>query len=75
MSSVSACVTTLSKSDIRVLYKKLLRYSNSLKYTDKNYYLDRIRGEFWRNRELTDKEEIHFQFQKGLQFLAQRRLI
>ncbi|ODN02884.1 putative peptide chain release factor C12orf65, mitochondrial [Orchesella cincta] len=53
------------------------RYSSSVqeafeilqqpKYTDKNYYQDRIRGEFWRNRELTESEEVQFQFQRQLQ--------
>lgn len=54
---------SVTKQNILQLYKKLLRYSNSLRYTDKDYYLARVRGEFWKNREITDPEEINFQFQ------------
>ena len=45
------------------LYKKLLRYSASLKYTDKDYYVRFIKGQFTKNRELTDPTEIQFQYQ------------
>lgn len=48
---------------ILALYKKLLRYSNSLKYTDKSYYCARVRGEFGKNRNILDNSVIHFQYQ------------
>jgi len=53
----------VSRTAVLTLYKKLLRYSNSLQYTDKDYYCARVRGEFWKNRNLTDKQEVNFQLQ------------
>jgi hypothetical protein len=34
------------------LYKKLLRYSENLKFTDKGYFLNRVRAEYQQNRNL-----------------------
>lgn len=45
------------------LYKQMLRYSNSLKYTDKEFYMQKIRNEFIKQRELTEPQEITFQYQ------------
>ena len=45
------------------LYKQLLRYSNSLKYTNKPFYEDRIRAEFRKHRGEKDPEVISFQYQ------------
>ena len=40
------------------LYRQLLRYSESLKFTDKNYFCERIRGEYEKNKDLTDTKLI-----------------
>lgn len=52
----------MNKKEILNLYKNLLRYSNNLKLTDKDYYLKRVRKEFQQNRELNDPEKVLFSF-------------
>ena len=44
--------------EILRLYRDLLRYSRTLKYTDVEFYFNRIRQEFARNKTLTDENEI-----------------
>lgn len=48
---------------VLTLYKKLMRYSNSLKFTDKDYYCARVRGEFRKNRQVADNSAVQFQYQ------------
>jgi len=58
-----------TKVEVRLvlsLYKKLMRYSNSLKYTDKDFYARRIRTEFNKYRNSRDSNEINFQYQVTL---------
>ncbi|KAJ8675475.1 hypothetical protein QAD02_011261 [Eretmocerus hayati] len=50
------------RSEILGLYKNLLRYGQSLKYTDKKYFISRVRRNFLNNSSLTDEQEIEFQF-------------
>lgn len=52
----------VTSQEIIRLYRNLLRYGNQLKYTDKSFYLQRIREEFHRNRGLKTKEDIEFNF-------------
>ncbi|GAU94846.1 hypothetical protein RvY_06554 [Ramazzottius varieornatus] len=40
------------------LYKNLLRYSQRLQYTDKDYFVERIRTEFEQNRDVQDQAEL-----------------
>lgn len=42
------------------LYRRLLRYGQNLQLTDQTYYLRRVKGEFRRNRQLTDPVQIDF---------------
>lgn len=42
------------------LYRRLLRYGQNLQLTDQTYYLRRVKGEFRRNRKLTDPVQIEF---------------
>lgn len=44
------------------LYKNLLKYSDQLQFTDKSYYVNRIKDEFRTNKSLTKSEEIEFNF-------------
>lgn len=64
-----------SRAAILKLYKDMLRYSETLRLTDKEFYLRRIRFEFKKNKNLTTKEESTFSFQKGVNFLHNKRLI
>lgn len=43
------------------LYRDLLRYSETLKYTDVNFYLNRIKQEFAAGKLLEDEREIQRQ--------------
>lgn len=40
------------------LYRDLIRYSQRLKYTDVNFYLNRIKQEFAKGKTLEDESEI-----------------
>lgn len=42
------------------LYKRLIRYGQQLKLTDADYYLNRVRSEFHRNKKLKIATEIEF---------------
>lgn len=44
------------------LYKHLLKYGNQLQFTDKWYYMNKIRDEFKLNKSLKKPEEIEFCF-------------
>lgn len=45
------------------LYRDLLRYGRTLRFTDKKYFKIRLRKEFKNNQGLTDKGAIDFHFQ------------
>ncbi|XP_014228106.1 MIEF1 upstream open reading frame protein [Trichogramma pretiosum] len=57
------------------LYKNLMRYSQNLKYTDKKYFVHRVRKAFLNNRTLTEQTEVDFHYQKGLMLLKHKRVI
>ncbi|XP_071446092.1 mitochondrial ribosome and complex I assembly factor AltMIEF1 isoform X1 [Hetaerina americana] len=63
-----------SPNQVLSLYRSLLRYRKQLKYTDKNYFSKRIRKEFERNRTLAPEESV-FQYERGLVFLQNKRVI
>lgn len=54
------CVPTVR--EILSLYKSLLKYSNHLTLTDKNYFKKRVRAEFKANKELTKLKDIQFYY-------------
>lgn len=51
---------TITRLQVKRLYKELLKYGYSLKLTDKNYYKSRIKQEFLDNKELVKPDEIQF---------------
>jgi hypothetical protein len=51
---------TITRLQVKRLYKELLKYGCSLKLTDKNYYKSRIKQEFLDNKELVKPDEIQF---------------
>lgn len=65
----------IGRQQILSLYKNLILYSKTLQFTDKKYYLKRIRTEFQNNKNLQDIKEIEFHYQKGCIFLQNKRLI
>lgn len=67
--SLRSSAIFLDKNSVLRLYKDLLRYSGRLVYTDKNYYLNRVRTEFRKNQSLSRTEDIHFYFNVRLHYL------
>lgn len=53
---------TIERIQILNLYKQLLRYSNKLTYTNKDYYLRRVKDKFRANQNLTDSNDIEFYY-------------
>ena len=41
-----------------ILYRALRKHASLLQYTDKNFYLNRIKAEFTKNRHLENSEDI-----------------
>lgn len=66
---------TIERTQILKLYKELLRYSNTLVYTDKSYYLRRIKQKFRDNQALSDTNDIDFCYKQGRSFLERKRLV
>lgn len=56
-------MTGISRADTLRLFKQLLRYSQTLTYTDRHFYLSRVRHEFDKNKCLTDPKDIEFFYQ------------
>ncbi|XP_073971007.1 uncharacterized protein [Rhodnius prolixus] len=67
------CVPTVR--EILSLYKSLLKYSNHLTLTDKNYFKKRVRAEFKANKELTKLKDIQFYYNRGCELLRLKRII
>lgn len=54
------------------LYRKLIRYSHELKFTDQEYFRQRIRKEFRRNKNLESAADIEFNIKVRLDFVVQK---
>lgn len=71
---------TVERVQILNLYKQLLRYSNTLTYTNKAYYLRRVKEKFRANQDLTSAEDVEFYYKvssaqtKRVHHLANLRL-
>lgn len=59
---------TIERIQILNLYKQLLRYSDKLVYTNKDYYLARVKHKFRENQNLTDVTDIQFYYKVSLNF-------
>lgn len=51
------------------LYRKLMRYSKELKFTDQEYFRQRIRQEFRQNKSLESAADIEFNIKVRFQTL------
>ena len=60
---------TIERAQILNLYRQLIRYSRKLEYTNKDYYLRRVKQKFRDNQELTDANEIEFSFKVSIRIL------
>lgn len=47
-------------NEVLKLYRSLLRYSRTLKFTDPKYFKERIRNEFQQNKSLESEADIKF---------------
>ncbi|KYN40311.1 hypothetical protein ALC56_05256 [Trachymyrmex septentrionalis] len=56
----------MSRQVVLKLYKDILRYGETLKFTNKKYFRYRIRTAFITNKDLSDETAINFQLQKML---------
>ncbi|XP_018058638.1 PREDICTED: uncharacterized protein LOC108693934 isoform X2 [Atta colombica] len=53
----------MSRQVVLKLYKDILRYGETLKFTDKKYFRYRIQTAFRTNKDLSDETAINFQLQ------------
>lgn len=51
-----------TRTQILKLYKHLHRYSNSLQFTDKKYFMRKVRAEFRDAKTLENPKDIEFAF-------------
>ncbi|XP_018406017.1 PREDICTED: uncharacterized protein LOC108782288 [Cyphomyrmex costatus] len=57
------------------LYKDILRYGETLRFTNKKYFRYRIRTSFKTNKDLPDETTINYQLQKGIKFLEAKKVV
>ncbi|XP_018340742.1 PREDICTED: uncharacterized protein LOC108747644 [Trachymyrmex septentrionalis] len=65
----------MSRQVVLKLYKDILRYGETLKFTNKKYFRYRIRTAFITNKDLSDETAINFQLQKGMKFLEAKKVV
>jgi hypothetical protein len=57
------------------LYRQLLRYGQTLRLTDKQYFSKRIRSEYDRHKNLSDSTLIYQQIIRGEELLKRNRFL
>ncbi|XP_055530356.1 MIEF1 upstream open reading frame protein [Wyeomyia smithii] len=67
--------TVTTKQLVLRLYRDLRRYGSQLRYTDRDYYLERIRFEFEQKRDITDPSEIEYCYKRGRALLDRARVV
>ncbi|XP_011877314.1 PREDICTED: LYR motif-containing protein 2 [Vollenhovia emeryi] len=65
----------MSRQVVLRLYKDILRYGETVRFTNKKYFRDRIQTAFRRNKGLSDEAAIDFQLKKGMKFLEAKRVV
>lgn len=53
---------SVTKTEVLRLYKNLMLYSKTLKFTEVSYFKKRITSEFKKNKELETPEDIAFAY-------------
>ncbi|XP_012229301.1 mitochondrial ribosome and complex I assembly factor AltMIEF1 isoform X2 [Linepithema humile] len=64
----------MSRQVVLKLYKDILRYGETLRFTNKKYFRYKIRTAFRDNKDLTEEAAINFQL-KGVRFLETKRVV
>lgn len=57
--------------EVLQLYRKLLRYSQELKFTDQSYFRRRVRKEFILNKDLQSESDIEYSIKVFLKLKIQ----
>ncbi|XP_011698660.1 PREDICTED: uncharacterized protein LOC105456386 [Wasmannia auropunctata] len=65
----------MSRQAVLKLYKGILKYGETLRFTNKKYFRYRIRIAFKTNKDLSDETAIDFQLKKGMKFLEARKVV
>lgn len=64
-------MSAVTSREVLQLYRKLLRYSKELKFTDQTYFRKRMRKEFNLNKDLSAEADIRFNIKVILYFIFQ----
>ncbi|XP_071576306.1 mitochondrial ribosome and complex I assembly factor AltMIEF1-like [Temnothorax nylanderi] len=65
----------MSRQAVLRLYKDILRYGETLRFTNKKYFRYRIQTAFRNNKDLSDEATIDFQLKKGMKLLEARKVV
>ncbi|XP_011062850.1 PREDICTED: uncharacterized protein LOC105151063 [Acromyrmex echinatior] len=65
----------MNRQVVLKLYKDILRYGETLRFTNKKYFRYRIQTAFRTNKDLSDETAINFQLQKGMKFLEAKKVV
>ena len=65
----------MSASSPLALYRSILRYAAQLKYTDKDFFVQRVRKEFKDSKSLTEEKQIQLQIEKAKAVLQRKNLV
>ncbi|XP_068084193.1 mitochondrial ribosome and complex I assembly factor AltMIEF1 [Anabrus simplex] len=68
-------MSVITSQSVLNLYRNLIRYSKTLKYTDQKYFLKRIRVEFKKNKDITNSEDLKFHYERGNSLLRNQRVV
>lgn len=68
-------MSTPTGRQVLQLYRELLRYGRQLQFTDKDYFVNRVRKEFKQAKDIEKAEDIKFYFQRGLALLKNKRVV
>lgn len=52
----------VSKTSVIRLYKDLLRYTKQIQYSDKDYYINRVKSEFRSRKNLSEPNDIEYYY-------------
>ncbi|CAH2240208.1 jg1772 [Pararge aegeria aegeria] len=66
---------SVSRAEVLRLYKDMLLYSKTLKFTDVLYYKRRVSSEFKRNKSLDKPEDVNYAYKKGAALLQRGSFI
>ncbi|TGZ70629.1 hypothetical protein CRM22_003099 [Opisthorchis felineus] len=75
ISPVTCSRFIMNRREVISLYKSLLRYAETVKYSDSSYLKSRIRQAFQSNKFVTDEKLVEFLVKKGQAILELKRIL